>query len=324
MGNDVREDTPPDDVGDDTADAEPDGGAPCEPQRTPAEFELEEISVNGSRVLIARPEGRPAGLMFVIHGTGGDARVFFDRVEAALFTHDALDRGLTIISPESINRGGQNGRGSKWEEDPTPDNPDILNILATVDRMHERGVPEDTPIYLAGGSNGGNFVASIAQQLEVVSAYIFISRAKAYRTEQDPVVPPTFFVEGLNDTTLPEAGPDLPLPYENYVYLRDRGFTVEHRYNPVAPVTPGRFTRIPGISCPQSIAVYRALGAHPGVLDEGDMLVEGWETTGWEDAMPPMAQPYVSDINDQLRELYSEHVPTAEFNDEVLDFLLGQ
>ena len=311
MGMDVPADTTPDTPDD------ADGGSPCEPQPSPAEFDLTELSVNGSRVLVARPEGRIQGVMLLIHGTGGDARVYYDRVEAALFAHAALQRGMLLVAPESITRG----RGAAWELE--LDGADMANVVATVERVQELGVPENTPLYLVGGSNGGNMVAAIAQVLDPVSVHIFISRARAY-TEEGTRVPPTFFVEGRNDSTLPREAPNAPLPFEVYERVVRQGATAEHRYNEPAPVTPGRFTRLRNFTCPQSIAVYRALKGHDGVLDEDDMLVEEWQSSGWMRALPPMAEPHANDIGDQLKELYGEHVPTADFNTEVLDFMLAQ
>jgi predicted esterase len=321
------------DIGGDAADVPADtevdttdgGDPPCEPQRTAMRFEPSEFTVNGSRVLVQRPEAPPQGIMFVIHGTSGSAEVFFDRVEAALFVEDALARGMVIVSPESIDRGNPNrdNRGAAWEVTPTTEqNPDIANVVATLDRVHRLGISEDLPVYLVGGSNGGNMVAALAQVLEVRAAHIFISRAREF-TMNGATVPPTFFVEARNDTTVTDED-GLPLPFEVYENLRRQGYTVEHRYNEPEAVTRGRFTRIPGVTCPQSIAVFRALEGHPGVLGDGGALLPGWEDSGWGASLPPNAAQYEFEIGDQLRELYAEHVPTAEFNAEVLDFMLGQ
>ncbi len=301
-----------------TADGEVDAGllmwpSGCEAQPAPGALDIEEAHVNGSRVLFVRPPPPLRGLLFVFHGKGGDARVFFDRVEAALFVEAALARGLAVVATESIERGA----GAEWAEGVGPNNPDIVNTLATLQFAHDEGTPEDAPVYVAGGSNGGAYVSRLVQQLPVTAAFIFISRgivlqrAAAHR-------PPTIFLGGENDPIVPWE--DVQATHDR---LADEDVRTRYLHNGLQALTPGRFTRIPGVDCPLSRAIGESLIAHGGVLDLQGRPTEGWTEAEWVGDLPAAAMPFEAEIEDQLQALWGGHAPTAEFNAEVLDFLLA-
>jgi hypothetical protein len=93
------------------------------------------------------------------------------------------------------------------------------------------------------------------------------------------------------------------------------------RVNEPAPVTPGVFTRIPGIDCAEAMRIHRYLEDQALVDNDNMLTIDPKENTSWYGALPESQrtrdgrQPY----QDILIGLYAGHAPSSASSEAVLE-----
>ena len=298
-----------------SASVEPFERGVCEPQPLGTPPPTSQADVNGSSFVYTQLE-QPKALMLIFHGGGGDMHDLIHRVEGAIFAQRATSQGVVIASLNSeAHITAPQGPKYKWNIDPTPCNPDIVNVTAMVKRLMDpddlNAVPPGAPIFALGVSNGGSMVSRTAQHMRFSAVASYISNAQSFH-EQGALIPPVVIVAGQNDGTVGTQGPCM---------LLDKAAIATFHLNSAAPLTSGSFTRIPGIDCTLSQSIFTAL-LDNGVLTEAYFIDQNpTMIQSWSPHIPEAAKPYLPEIRDLLLERFGEHSFTSEFDEDTLDFL---
>ncbi len=292
-------------------------GEGCEAQPVAEALELSEAEVNGSAFVYTRPQ-EAESLLLLFHGGGGDRLDMVTRLEALLFAREAAAMGMAVASLDSqAHIAAPEGPKFKWNSDETPCNPDVVNVTAMVKRLFDPQdlavVPEGAPIFALGASNGGSMVSRVAQHMTVSAVAIYISNAQSFHVP-GASIPPVVIVAGVNDSTVGPEGPCM---------LYDKATVVDFHVNWSEPLTPGLFTRIPGVDCALSREIFVALKDN-GLLLDSHLLADTPEPVGtWTPLLPAAAEPFVAPIRDLLLERFGEHAFSSDFNGAVLEFLMS-
>jgi predicted esterase len=304
----------------DAVDGRPDSNVPEDPTpgaTCPTQIEVlpvtdfDELTINGTRVRwVGADTG--VGVLFFFHGTGGDVTTWFDRVAGPVIIRDALERGMVVVVFESLDRG----EGAQWVVQGAPSqNADIANVKAIMAQLESEGVYlPGTPKFAIGGSNGGSFASHIAQEVDYEGAVIFIARGAAFRNGVATSPPLVVFIPGAEDNQVPPE--DIPA---SITAVEGHGGVAVQWDNTATPLTPDVLSRLPGVSCPQSYSITRAMQTS-GLLDDNWMILAEPTLA----VLEPLAAFEDSKrvILDQLTESYGGHMVTEEFNAAWLDLFL--
>jgi len=290
----------------------------CGEQPLATPVEVLEAEVNGSAFVYTQP-AEPKGLLLLFHGGGGNKMDILNRVEATLFMNDAIQMGLALASLDSeAHIQAPDGPKFKWHKDTTACNPDVVNVGAMVKRLMDpddlAAVPPGTPLFALGGSNGGSIVSRAAQHMTFSAVASYISNAQSFHVD-GAKIPPVFIMAGINDSTVGTTGPCL---------LAGLADDYEMHINWPEPVPSDLFTRIAGVDCALSQAIFTAF-KDEGVLTAENMLANNPDSIqSWKPHLVPAAIPFMAEVRDLLQERYGEHAFTSDFNAEALEFLLSR
>ena len=207
----------------------------------------------------------------------------------------------------------------QWAKQDGADNKDVMNTIAMVGRLTDpndlKAAPVDGPVILIGFSNGGSMASRVAQHLPVAAVAIYISNAAAFRTE-GATIPPLALIPGQND-----PGYALDSNKDLADTIQAAGGDVIYSPNQPEAVTPGLFTRIPGIDCSLSMSIRLALKDAGWLNADGMVKKSPKDDKSWKEALPASAASHVLQIFDVLVETYAAHSPTSDKNELVFDFL---
>jgi hypothetical protein len=290
----------------------------CEEQPLGTIPDVLEAEVNGSGFIYTKPAD-PKGLMLVFHGGGGDMYEAVSRIEASIFLNDAAKKGFAVASLNSeAHITAPEGPKFKWNTDKTACNPDVVNVSAMVERLMDPEdlavVPPGTPLFALGVSNGGSMVSRTAQHVNFSAVAIYISNAQQFH-DVGATIPPVAIVAGEHDGTVGTEG-----PCNLYALAGDATF----KLNWSDAVTPGLFTRIPGIDCAMSQTLFTAFKEND-LLDENSRLKNNpSDLQSWLPFLPAEAESVKVQVRDLLMERFGEHSFTSEFNEEILTFLVDR
>ena len=301
--------------------------ADCMGQPQPIAPALQETRINGQRMLYSDTPTE-TGILFLFHGNGGSPDIWLTQTEHVLITLAALERGFLVIALKSIDMGWSkvccNGEDRCCEEGVccTDQNDDIDNVRQAIAHVVDAGLAnEQTALYAVGYSNGGGFTGRLTQGLELVAAATVNSGSSGSIIRNTDALPPMFFQGARADPIVrPEAA------ITNHASFVERGVRTALRINEPAPLTPGRLSRIDGISCEQSITLY------DGMMRAGLIDADGFLTGSVEDTMGRIeANPYWQsngldahsrNVTLQFRELKAEHPLSGEWADDIMAFML--
>jgi dienelactone hydrolase len=289
--------------------------------------ELREVRINGQRMLYS-PAASEAGILFLFHGNGGSPSIWVDRTEHVIATLAAMERGLLVIALKSVGMGWDkrccDGDDRCCDEGVccTDEVADIGNVQDAIAHMVGEGlVAEGAPVYALGYSNGGGFTGRLTQGVNLVAAATVNSGSSSGIIRETDDVPPMFFQGAAQDPTV-----DPERPRRNHASFVERGLRTELRINAPAPLTPGRLSRIEGISCELSINLYEGLQRAGLIGEDGSLsstpsaIIERMEATAaWRENG---LDAHSRDITLQFRELDAQHAFSSEWIDDIMDFLL--
>ncbi len=291
----------------------------CEAQGVAKALSTKLESVDGSEFIYKTPPGAK-GLVLMFHGGGGSKEDNLHlRVEPVLIAREALERGYSVVSLDSVAHVVPNGKNNyQWNEDDTAENPDVANAIAMVSRLNDpqdlNVAPADGPVLLIGISNGGSMASRVAQHMDAAAVAIFVSNAVAFG-EAGATIPPLMLCPGQNDPGY-ALGSNEDLADD----ITAAGGLVIFSPNEPGPVTPGLFTRVEGIDCALSKAIGQSLN-DAGWLNTDDTLAnDPKEDKSWQEALPETADLYEDQLSDVLVEAYAGHTPSSDKNDLVFDF----
>ena len=206
----------------------------------------------------------PKGLLYLFHGTGGDARGFIDGVEMRSFTNAAIAQGFAIVSTEgeeiTLNRDidGDGGRRFMTYPIDTINNVDYRNIKKiTIEFINRGWISSNTPRYSVGMSAGGVFSAATSAIWNFTGiAYCAAARNTGFEQRLSPFA---FRLARYDDNDSYNYPLGLQSATANIAFLQTRGIRSDLIENDRQPIYPERFARVPGINIDNSIRIYNEL-----------------------------------------------------------------
>jgi hypothetical protein len=274
----------------------------------------------------------PIGVVYLFHGTGGDAKGFIEGIEMRSFTNAAIAQGYAIVSTEgeeiTLNQDidGDGGRRFMTQPIDTINNVDYRNIKKLTLEFINRGwMTSSTPKFSIGMSAGSNFSAAVSNIWNFTGAG-YCSRAQ--NTGFDVRLSPfAFRLSRYDDNESYNYPFGLQQAMANVALLESRGICNDLYENDRQPIYPERFARVPGISVANSILMYNELVTNNQIDANGYALNSS--TIQANVLANPSAYPtIVSFVNQGITGMVSqigasnaEHSFYSDYNYETLRFL---
>jgi hypothetical protein len=249
----------------------PEGGVTLGPDVTAVDVALEERTwtvAAGQRTVRLAAQAEPAGVVMFFHGASYSTAQLDEPAPRSVLLH-LVHAGFTVVAvpSEAEVRAGTGG----W--DASGGSVDHATVAALWEHLAADGLaPPTAPRIAWGMSSGGQFAHAVgaALGLDAVVAYCAPGAATDLRDTRAA----TGWYLAAEDTTFPTAEADARAAQ---VALAGRGVSTDLYVHPVTPVTPLRFTRIPGIDEPRSRALAAALLDRGLAGEDGLLTVSGAE-----------------------------------------------
>jgi hypothetical protein len=222
------------------------------------------------------PQGQK-GIVYLLHGTGGNAANLVGDYEWQLMIRDLVYNKFAVIvteAEEATTGVDANGDGKiRWDLIPvdTVTNVDFANIRIITDTFYNRGLASRSePRYPVGMSDGGFFSSALS--------YVYNFKAGVQYCSQGPsnlmtvTTIPTQFCMAKNDNNpnIGPAGNADALSYSNA--MNTRGVCSKYYINQRAPLYPQRFARDGDISSSLSTDIFNELKSK-GFLDSKNNFI---------------------------------------------------
>lgn len=278
----------------------------------------------------------PKGVVYLLHGTGGDAQHLASDYEWWLLIKDLVYNryGVIISEAEESTKGVDiNGDGNiRWNNSPwdVNTNVDFANLKIIGDTLEQRGYfTSATPKYSIGMSNGGNFSASLATifNFKAGVSYCAPSGGPIAQSTNTPIQ----FCMAANDNN-PNVGPQGNAnALQNSQTISGRGICSRYLIKPRSPLYPERFARKGDISIAQSTAIFNELKKN-GILDSKNYVIGYYDTFLNAYQSNKSAFPQISSLNlaplqfvsAQVNLAVSDHHMYSDFNNSMIHFLNSQ
>ena len=176
-------------------------------------------------------KGKPAPLVFALHGGGGQGRRFDQSATQGTLTAAADKRGMALVFPQGINKHWCDGRTEVLKAKKAYD--DVEFISTVIDTMVKNYGIDSQRVYATGISNGGFMSVRLAMDLSEKIAAVAPVTAQITEVLKDksPNLPISIMiVNGTMDPLVPFGGGHIRL----FRFGRSRGkilstaSTVEH------------------------------------------------------------------------------------------------
>ncbi|MBS1578687.1 MAG: hypothetical protein JST94_10960 [Bacteroidetes bacterium] len=276
------------------------------------------------------------GVVFLLHGTGGNAANIVNSYEWQLMMRDLINNNFAVIiteSEESTAGVDLNGDGQiRWNLLPwdTTTNVDFQNIKIITNTFINRGtLPATEPRYSIGMSNGGNFSTGLSTIYRFKTGVSYC--APSGTTIAAGTITPLQFCMARFDNN-PDVGPTGNAnALQNNQTLTSRGICSKYFIKERAPLYPERFARDGSISITQSTAIYNEIKAF-GFLDARNYF-KGYATDlqsamqnntsafPTTNGLTPAQQLFVTQ---QISLSVSDHQMYSDFNKTTIKFLTTQ
>lgn len=273
------------------------------------------------------------GIVYLLHGTGGNAAYLVADYEWQLLIRDLVYRHYGVIvteSEEATTDSDLNGDGAlRWNTTPwdSVTNVDYANIRILTDTFVNRGlIGAAEPKFSIGMSNGGNFSTALSTLLNYTAGVSYCAPSGALIAGITSV--PLQFCMARFDHN-PNVGPTGNADaQDNAATLVSRGICSRYRVKERSPLYPQRFARRGDITTDQSTAVFNELKGHH-FIDDKNFFV------GYSDSLQaaltadPASFPMLSSLNAsqqyfvmvQVNLAVSDHQMYSDFNRATLRFL---
>lgn len=204
------------------------------------------------------------GVIYLFHGTGGNAKNWTDVVEYRSFVNAAIadNYGIIITEAEEITlQTDLNGDGKlRWQGFPidTVNGIDYLNIKALTDTFINRGdFTATTPKFSVGMSNGGSFSAAISTAFNYQAAvsYCASSAQAIFSARSNPFA----FRMAKHDNNPQVGATGNEEARQSDSILSSRGVCHDYDIHNRQPIYPERFARIQGITITTSQSIFNEL-----------------------------------------------------------------
>jgi Secretion system C-terminal sorting domain len=270
------------------------------------------------------PGGPPKQVIWLFHGTGGNAGAFVYNFENRQFSNRLMADSLAIItmeSEETTKNIDLDGSGTiRWNYTlDSVNNVDIANMRAIRDTFIQRGwILPSTPHAAAGFSAGGAFSEMVAMLLQWRASVNHNTGGPDICAEISPT--PNLKSNSWRDGH-PEVGQQGNLDaYTNYEKYQARGICSEFFMLYPTPLHPERFRKLLSISLATSEALFQELQAN-NCLNAKSYLTKSANDITAEIVANPLAWPVLLSLSNvqrdfvkgQIEYLWTAHSFTTEF-----------
>jgi len=279
----------------------------------------------------------PKALLFLLHGTGGSARMI-EKPEALYLAMTAIARGYGVLSTEAeeVAAGDANGDGKiRWNPKLSSDNVDFANLDSLIASLLQQGtIDASVPLFVVGMSNGGAMSVSLGAvaaspvaddfpNLQFGAAVSFCASGRASAAAVSTT--PTAWLLCANDDNDQVSNDDAQ---QNSAALAERGVPTFVDAHPASPLYDERFTRVPNVDAATSTAIAAELRAG-GFVGHDELFTtptkqmieliqadgSSYPTTA---ALPAKTASLV--VN-QIRVMQAEHQMYSDWASRALDFV---
>lgn len=222
----------------------------------------------GDRAVRIAPHPAPAGVVMFFHGAAYSTAQL-DQPAARSLLLRLWDAGYTVVAPPSAAevRDGTGG----W--DASPGSEDHATVADLWDALAADGLaPPGAPKVAWGMSSGGQFAHAVGAELGLDAVLAHCAPGDAASLGATEAA--TGWYLAARDGTFPTAADDARAFQDR---LAGRGVPTDLHVNPPTPVTPLRFTRIPGVDEPRSRALAQLLLDRGLAGEDGLLRVTGAE-----------------------------------------------
>ena len=268
----------------------------------------------------------PKGIVFLLHGTGGQGQKFFSKYERYTLIKDLVFDGFAVFTLDANERtmGDQNGDGKiRWDNSNaayanSSNNVDILNIESLRDSViNTFSFSQNIPSYTLGMSAGAVFSDICASALGYNASAHITAKGKT-NTYTRPDIAPVIWIMSENDHN---ESADNEAAHDNFSIMNENQTAEWHLFKR-SPVFYNRFIRsLYNISEAQSDSVFQRLESN-AYLDDDNFL-----TLLDMSLIPPSlldnlgldAQQKFS-IRQQLLCVNADHILHSDYNKNIIRF----
>lgn len=204
------------------------------------------------------------GILYLFHGTGGNAANWINTVEYRSFVNAAIADSFGILVTEAeeitLNTDLNSDGNLRWLTFPmdTLSGIDYLNLQILSDTFVQRGnFTYSTPKFSVGMSNGGAFSAAISHALQYQAgvSYCASSIQPIFNVRNNAFA---FRMAKYDDNAEVGATGNYEA-WQNDSILNTRGICHDYKIHDKQPIYPQRFARVSGISLATSQAIFSDL-----------------------------------------------------------------
>lgn len=289
--------------------------------------------ISDTEVFFLLPTSIAKGVLIYFHGCNHAGQDFFELPEDRIVALAALNRGLAVLSPTSINR--KTGCWGHADAENLKDHGVVDKWMASV------GLDASLPRMGMGASSGGSFLFSVYQSLGLSSIAPYISGRGFTESQLEAGVPPTIYVHMAKDRRTANN------VEEQHKAIIKTGIPAEQ-----LAVYPHAFTaelcakRLPEFGDRRCQAFLRDAVAHVGLVDKKDYTVmASYQSGDWKSVLErhKLDADWEPDIKikgeasrtsfgghswlwasmeEEIAASFGVHEMTAEHRQQVLDFLM--
>jgi len=269
----------------------------------------------------------PIGFVHITHGTGGSGDII-KSIEAGYIARVLVEAGYGVwaTDAEEVDIGDQDGNNKiRWNTSMTADNVEFANLTRIVRQFVSRQlIPQGTPNFIIGMSNGGAFSLVAGSALNLNAAVVYCasgSEQVAAATE----TPTAWYLCEQDDN----EQVDNKKAARNHEALKARNIATELYSHGPSPMYDQRFVRIGGIDEATSKAIAEELRMNNHVDARGYLLQDGndiEETVSKSPTNYPVInglQPRIQarEVLQQLRIMRSNHRMYDDYARRTLAFI---
>ena len=264
------------------------------------------------------------GVLLLFHGSGGSGDTWFQAGSENMLFSRAAGQSYVLGALSSVDRSSK-----RWDTTQIPNrNPDYQNVLSAIRYLRQQGaITADTPLFLAGMSQGCGFTARLSQMLQVdgqsapAAQFMACCSASGLLGRPEATWPPTYLLAMANDEIVPLS--DIQATYD---FLQSEG--VRSRLHTVTRSTANRqcfhnLCRLPCVPSGLPSALVDAL-EQDSITDSAGLLRLNpvGNRSRYDDALQDVEgrEQFNAWIFQQARAMYSSHIFTSDPGDVLAFF----
>lgn len=260
---------------------------------------------------VARPDGPARGVIFALHGSGGNYQYWAELPEHRVFVNEAVARGWMVIAPQAAS-------GSTWSFYDW--SADYQNLRWLFEQVALPELTGDFRVAVIGHSQGGSMAGMVPHLFPVDHVVIANSRAAVGLSgDQLPPFgwPDVTYQYGVNDPTV-----DADEVQDQIAATAGLGLTPLVLESRSRTVSPDVLTRVEGVGCDAAYALHRQLVRAGHLTRSGRILVAPTERQ-MASLLPATHAHLALDLSALIDAWHAGHAFSAEYTTVLLDRFEG-